>query len=74
DPPPPPIYDRWRQVPLNLVTKTQLKERGLILAPNQKPVALIAYHKNCYQLYDTTQAIPKPPQKPRQTAQKKAAV
>lgn len=69
-----PIYDSWRTIPEGITTKTRLEAMGLIPAPEQKPVALIAYKKECYQLWKIEEAIPKPPRTPRKPAQKKAAV
>jgi hypothetical protein len=41
---------------------------GLVLAPDQKPVALIAYKKECYQLYELSAALPKPTRKKKAAA------
>lgn len=56
-----PKYSRWEDIPANLKTKTAIKQQGLKLRRNQKPIAIktSSYHKTPdYDLYDVGEAVP----------------
>ncbi len=65
-------YRGWPNVPEGLATKTTLKKEGLRLARGQQPVAQCftqyGSKRNYYDLYDKSQAVPKPPATEKQLA------
>ena len=51
-------YKKWDDIPSNLKTKTQLRQNGLKLAPNQEPIAQKIGGKGPFVLYDEVLAVP----------------